>query len=356
MKLEQLRAILSQIGLTIPDPNHSGWAHLICPFGPWKHYGGRDNSPSFALKVEDDGISAYKCMGCGSHGRVSNLVRELGQLRGEDYTELARTADDAERMSVTAVDFEQRQLSVAGQVRKQITPIDEAMYDGIFDDPFAHPAPAEYLRTRNVSPETAAWIGIGFDPEKKRLTFPVRDGKGALYGFTGRTILPNHKPKVLDYAGLPKRHLILGEDKWVRGRPILLVEGLFAYAHMIELGMHNDVNVGALLGSSVTEEKADRLNSYPEAKVMMLDPDKAGDAGLYGEIIPGEEDEQGRPRRKPGGALDLMVDHSPVYVTNYPEGVDDPDDLTRDQAMHMIRTAWKAVRPPELKKKAVDKR
>ena len=104
---------------------------------------------------------------------------------------------------------------------------------------------------------TAEQIGLVFDEARDRILFPIRGRDNALYGFSGRIIEPvPDEPKVRDYEGLPKRHLILGSHLWHPGKPLLIIEGLFGYAHMIEIGAPEHANIGAILGSVVTEEKA----------------------------------------------------------------------------------------------------
>jgi hypothetical protein len=74
------------------------------------------------------------------------------------------------------------------------------------------------------------------------------------------TLTPN--PKSVTITALPKRHLILGEDRWEQGRPLVIIEGLMGYAAMTDKGIDLDVNIGALLGSFLTPEKAARIIDF----------------------------------------------------------------------------------------------
>ncbi|QIG76116.1 DNA primase protein [Rhizobium phage RHph_I4] len=341
-----LRSILGRLGIrNAPKPNAAGWLHVSCPFARYmpQHKSGIDRSQGFAIKVEKDGPSAFNCPVCKMHGKISGLAFSLGRFHGRDYSEIARDADMADLDALNFLpDFE------AMEVEQPPTPLEDAMFDGIFEDPWRnhnrYPQAVRFLQSRGVSQATCEKLGLGYDPEKKRITFPVRGFNKELYGFSGRTILPDHKPKVLDYENLPKRWLILGVEFWVPGRPVVMVEGLFAYAHFHEIGAAENYNVGALLGSFLTEEKANILRTYDEPIYWMTDPDGAGDDCLFGRILPGQEtepDEDEEPpellRDRKTSALYIMNGHVPQYVPNYP--VDDPDDLTLQQFQWMIDTA-----------------
>jgi DNA primase len=143
-------------------------------------------------------------------------------------------------------------------------------------------------------------------------------------------VVPDAKPKVRDYYGLPKRHLILGADRWQAGRAVLVVEGLFAFARMIDLGMEDRVNVGALLGSVLTPEKADILRHFDQSVFLLLDNDKAGDDGIFGIMNPDGS------RKEDSGAVGQLAEHVPVLIPEWPEGKDDPDQLTRAEVDAML--------------------
>ena len=70
----------------------------------------------------------------------------------------------------------------------------------------------------------------------------------------------------------------------------------------------------------------------------MTDPDDAGDACLFGRYNNDKEKFEG------GGAIDMLYDHVPLVVPEYPEGCDDPDDLTYDEVYSMVMEAPLYVR------------
>lgn len=357
MKYDDLRYVFARLGEPdLPPPNHAGWTHIACPFAPWKHRGGVDRSKGFAVKVEDNGPSAFTCPVCKMHGRIEHLARTLGVLRNVDYSEVVR---DIERIEVSGAMFlppwDQRHTRMTDRVEVLPDPLDDLTFDpyAIFDDIGDHPDASNFCLSRYVTPHGAEKADMRFDPDKRRIVFPVWDGDGNLYGFTGRTIIPDHKPKVLDYANLPKRLLILGEHRWVPSKPIILVEGLFAYARFLEEDVDEDMNVGAVLGSVLTPGKAARIRNWNLPTYLCFDPDPAGDQGIHGTLKNRNPDPHGEPvweRDVESGAVWQLVDHVPVFAPPYPEGVDDPDFLTRDMVRDMVAAARPEPKPRPARK------
>ncbi len=345
MKAQPLEQTLLTLGIGWKEPNAAGWVHLPCPFAPWLHRGGADKSAGCAFKIEDEGTSAFNCPACKSHGRIEKLVRDLARLREQDYTTLLTFVVDAEAGAMMLPDYDKMRERIVTPALPE--PLVDEFFEGLFEDPFEHVEPANYLTGRRVSPEGATKAKIGWDPDKRRIIFPVRDRDGHLFGFTGRTVIPGWEPKVLDYAGLPKRHMILGEDQWTPGKPVVIVEGLMAFARFLTEGVDNFANVGALLGSEMTDEKADRLRQWGLATFLILDPDDAGDQGTWGKVEQWQDRATGEimQRRDFGsGAVGKLQDHIPVYVPIYPDGVIDPDDLTGQQVHAMVMNTMTPAR------------
>jgi len=323
-----LHRVFAMMNLPAPEPNAAGWFHIACPFAPWTHHNGVDRSKGFAVKVEDTGISAYTCPVCGKHGRISGLARALGQYRRLDYTEAADEADKRDMLGAEIKGFEE-QFEVVDYMPE---PLDESLFEGVFDPVRDHPEAVQFMRRRRVLGDTCDKLKIEYDPDKRRIVFPVRDARGQLFGWSGRTIIPDHKPKVLDYAGLPKRHLILGEDRWREGVPKLIVEGLFGFARMHEIGVEEHMDIGAILGTELTEEKAMILKKHASSVYALVDPDDAGTKCLFG-----ARTDTGYAG---GGMIDMLGGEVPILTCPYPQDVGDVDDLTLEQVItHCVPNA-----------------
>lgn len=350
MNQRDLTRIMHDLGVQVAPAKRKGWMDGPCPLAPWKHQSGMDRHPSFGVKIEEGGISAYHCYTCKAHGRISSLARALGHFRNRNHDEIAKQADFADLMNITHAPFEQKDM------RDPLPePIIEEMYDGMFLLVSASEAATTYLIQRGISPATALKLGLLYDPDptENRILFPVRDREGNLYGWSGRAIdprpvLPPHRPdpKVRDYEGLPKRHLILGEHLWRPGHPTFIVEGLFGYAHLMDIGADAYFNVGALLGSTMTEEKAERIKQWNEVTILALDNDQGGDAGIFGTLGP-----DGETRDTSLSAIKQLRDHVPLIVPEWPVWAEDgrhfggdhrageqkidPDQLTLEDCLAM---------------------
>ena len=317
MDEQAIRGHLRALGVG-PVTKQRGWLNAPCPLAPWNHRAGKDSSPSFGIEISTSGHSHYYCFTCKNSGRVHDLAAELGRLRGHDYTAIQRQAVRDDILSIPSYEG-------FTDTPRPPEPLDSAEYEDLYEPVEQCPEAIAYLSSRRVSLETARILGLSYDPEDHRLVFPVRDRAGGLFGYTGRSIDPpgcaqSGRPKVKDYLGLPKRHLLLGEERVEYGKPIIVVEGLFGYARLVEIGAERLASVVALLGSEMTAQKADRLRRINAPTYLLVDDDEAGDVCLWGVVRNGEHSGE--------GAISKLLGHVPVVVPAYPEGVGDVDDFT----------------------------
>lgn len=350
-----------------------GWVDFVCPMAPWRHKGGRDRNPSAGATITPDGPSGWHCFTCKSHGLVSGLIEDLGRLRGADYSELLAGVRNGEAMAAFSQDYGDFETGHA--VAAAVEPLIEEMFEGVWPDAWDEPRGRAYLERRGIGEETCRSLGLLFREDYPRdrgrpwvredILFPVRNREGQLMGFTGRTTRQDVQPKVYD-PDLPKRHLILGEHRWRDGMPKLLVEGLFGYAHLIEIGAEALCDVGALMGSVLTPEKADIVRLHDAPTYLLLDNDTAGEAGLFGTL---RED---GTREAEAGAVHQLVRHVPLYVPEWPllappadeedygqeydaeeepaARKEDPDQLTLEEVRSILADTPMYVPPPEKKR------
>jgi len=326
-----LLGVLRRLGIQAARHSRKGWVDFRCPLPHVDAEGVPhfDRSMSAGAKIEARGISAWHCYACKRHGRITGLIRDVGRQRNEDVTGLidfARQADMASEIAMTEMEFER-------EPERPPEPLVEEAYQGVYLDAWDDEDARAYLQSRGISGETAHSLGLLYDDDvtQRRVLFPVRDEQGRLFGFTGRAIDAETKPKIKDYHGLPKRRLILGRERWKPDRPVIIVEGLFGYGHLVQIGTEEFANVGALLGSTLTEEKAQIIRSFDEKTYLFLDNDPAGDAGIFGPLT--EEGE----RETAKGAVAMLRDYVPVLVPTWPEGKDDPDQLDVTEVEEMIK-------------------
>jgi hypothetical protein len=251
-------------------------------------------------------------------------------LREEDYSKLAIRADLAETPREFPA-FEEESFATVAKPE----PLNEAAYDGLYPPAWEVEAAREYLISRKIGEATAITIGLLYDEEERRILFPIRDKKNRLYGFSGRSILPKNMfppgyPRHRDY-NFRKEHFLLGEHLYQKGKPIWLVEGLFAYARMVEIGARKYVNPIAPMMSSLSVFQKEKLVDFGETVYVCFDPDQAGDIGMFGPIRNGEH--------IGGGVIDKIKKELTVMVPPYPEELTDIDDVTLNQFLWMGKNA-----------------
>lgn len=181
-----------------------------------------------------------------------------------------------------------------------------------------HPAAIEYLKKRGVSGDTAKAFGIGFAPEswdsltrffdkplhaieagllipkddgkaydrfRNRVMFPIRDTRGRVIGFGGRT-LGDDPAKYLNSPETPLFHkgrnlfgLYEAKQSVKSELPYLLVvEGYMDVVMLAQHGIHNAV---ATLGTATTREQLALIYKSTRKVVFCFDGDRAGRSAAW---------------------------------------------------------------------------
>ena len=310
-----------------------------CPFH------GVDTHPSFWLERS---TGKWGCFACSAHGSgLQWLLKELG-VRKKGIEHLLKEAEK-DRKKVSAIAEIQRKKKA------------KADFTG------AHVLPDSILGLWDMCPEALLDAGfdmellqrhdIGFDEERLRITFPIRDIDGNLIGISGRTVIDSW-PKYKVYQGYHDRvtddgetvrdpgelglwfpdysstdirdHLYRGNFVYHQcfdgtGDYVIIVEGYKAALWMVQLGYEYTV---ALMGSkmSATQERLIRRMGVPT--YVLLDNNDAGQGGA----------DQACSR--------LGNCTHPVYRCWYPEGHGEdaqPDDLTAEEAQAVLEGATRAA-------------
>lgn len=330
MNEQHLREVLSDLDIEVVHKNGRGWLIASCPFAPYRHEFGTDRDPSFFVKVNTTGFSGYNCMSCHAKGNIHKLVTSLARYREADYDKLVI------RVARKEIPDRFEQWDIARALRfDDMDPLDCELYFRMYPDAWDGKEARAYLKARGVTKLASETLELRFDPDSKRIMFPVYSADRSLYGFTSRTILipGKRRPKVKDYAGLKKERCLLGENLIEDGKPILLVEGLFALAHMVSIGAREVCNPVASMGSSLSRYQTDIIADFALTTYLLYDLDAAGDIGLFGEFNKRTGKFEG------GGAFDKLRKHVPTMVCKYPKGVDDPDKFTLEDLVWAMNNA-----------------
>lgn len=276
----------------------------------------------------------HRCTrGWGLHG----LLKELGAPG-------AVLADVTEALqSHIAAGLLHSKLRETFAVEDRIPILNDAllgMYDGYW--------PKKLLEA-GFSKEILREFDVGYDTDRGRTTFAIRDHLGRLASVSGRAS-DNSDPQryrvytARDYGGgapkdyEPSKGLVLyGMFRFYAARmlgqcdpraPIVLTEGFKACMHTVMAGVQHTV---ALMGPYITDAQMHLLQRTTSRVVLFLDDDNAGREGTS----------KAMPQLRSAGIR--------VRVANYPnpEDLASPDDLGQHEVLSAIKDAvtehtWRA--------------
>ncbi|GEA16510.1 DNA primase [Moorella sp. E308F] len=279
----------------------------LCPFH-------KEKTPSFTVSPDKQ---MFYCFGCGAGGDV---LAFLMKQDGLSFPEAVKTL--AARVGIDLAGAEESPAAKRQREWKerlyQLGAIAASFYYRLL---MRHPVGAAarlYLQQRGVKGETARLFELGYAPDtgtalvdylrrqgftprdidqaglsasrpplgtadrfRGRLMFPIKDSRGRVIGFGGRT-LSGGQPKylnspetVLFHKGRHLYGLHLALPGIRRKGQAILVEG---YMDMIAAWQHGIDNVVASLGTALTPEQARELKKYAREVIIAYDADSAGEA------------------------------------------------------------------------------
>jgi DNA primase len=355
--LEELRArtpLAALIGRRVKLVRSGRQWKACCPFH-------NEKSPSFY--IYDDG---YHCFGCGAHGDAIGFVMQsqgatfmdaVGMLAGEAGLEVPKP-------SAEAAQAEQRRLDLHGVLEAAA-----AFYARALHGP-AGAAALAYLRRRGLTDATIARFGLGWAGEGRgalaqalaaeavtpaqllaagllrprdddspghelffnRVMFPIRDRRGRVISFGGRT-MGDGQPKYVngpETAVFSKRRTLYGlafaRDAARAKQPIVVVEG---YMDVIALHQAGFTGAVAPLGTALTEDQLDLLWQMSPAPVLCFDGDSAGARAAA---------------RAADLALPKLAPDRTIRVATLPDG-EDPDTLIKAHGTARFSAVLDNARP-----------
>ncbi len=324
-----------------------------CPFHGEK-------SPSF--HVYDD---HFHCFGCGVHGdAISFVMQSEGASFPEAVERLAGEAGlEVPKQSPRAVETERQRLDLHGVLELAQASFTRRLHEreGV--------AGLDYLRRRGLTSETIARFGLGWSGDGRgalvaelarggvepgrmleagllreaeegparelywnRVTFPIRDRRGRLVSFGGRT-LGDAKPKYINGPESPvfskKRNLYaidLARAGLRAGQRLVVAEG---YMDVIALHQAGFTGAVAPLGTALTEEQLEELWRLAPDPVLCFDGDAAGARATA---------------RAAELCLPLLTPERTLRLAALLGG-DDPDTLIQKQGAAAFQAVVDAARP-----------
>jgi DNA primase len=330
-RVKQLSDILSVVGRAV-SLKQSGASHKgLCPFH-------QEKTPSFYVFPR---TGTWHCFGCGAGGDVIAFVMRYGNLSFREALE-----ELADQCGVVL----ERKGSWTGPETGLLDVLRDAQK--WFADRFRSregAAAREYLQGRNLL-ESADSLGVGYSPEglaghlrslgysdsqaeqaglllpgsdgrrerfRHRITFPIRDRRGRVVSFGGRT-LGEQGPKYLNGPDTDVYHkggILYGySDAAPAAREsglVILVEGYFDHARVAAGGFQAVV---ATCGTALTEIQARTLRGMAEDTVICYDGDQAG------------------TRAAVKAAVTILAAGGFPRIVRLPEGMD-PDDHISSRGM-----------------------
>ncbi|NSW51478.1 MAG: DNA primase [Anaerolineae bacterium] len=331
----------------------------FCPF--------HDNTRTPAFSVFPE-TGTWHCFGCGEGGDVFSY---LMKREGWDFKETLQYL--ANRAGVELEPRSPKQQEQAEEYSRLRQLLEEAVLfyqHRLLNTPDGEPA-RQYLERRGVTRVTIEKFGIGFAPDKwsdamdhflsqgysseellnvglitaneerhtnydkfrNRILFPIRDARGKMAGFGGRTLDPDGIPKYLNSPQTTlfnKSHLLYGMDlarKAIRDTDqAVIVEGYMDVIIPHQAGFTNTVSP---MGTALSVQQLRQLKKITQHIVLALDPDAAGEkATLRGlEIARQTMDHENELAFDARGLLHqearLQAD---IRVCQLPEGLD-PDEI-----------------------------
>jgi DNA primase len=287
--------IVDLIGSYLPLKKVGRYYRALCPFHTEK-------APSFYVSPERQ---IYHCFGCGAGGTALTFVMNFEKL---SFPEAVKSL--ANRLGIA---IELDKVSITNQPLYDTT----EFAANFFTQQLQRSELAQnYLRQRNLKPETIERFRLGYAPGGNRLygeakrrnikeelllatglvvkkeagyydwffdriIFPIFSLSGKIIGFGGRVLDPTQEPKYLNSPETPifrkgeNFYGLFQAKNYLRENKPIVVEGNFDLLSLVDKGI---LNVVAPLGTALTNEQALILRRYANCAIIAFDGDTSGRA------------------------------------------------------------------------------
>lgn len=332
-RLDIVDVVERRMTLKKTGKNYSG----LCPFHDEK-------TPSFSVSPDKQ---FFHCFGCQESGTALSFVMKFDRLEFVEAVEQIAGDLGLEVLREKSVGFSK--------------PKDPGLYDILqraeryFRHSLRDAVPAvQYLKERGLTGEVARDFGIGYAPDgwqnleenldgvteqqllnaglaitndsgrtydrfRDRVMFPIRDTRGRVIGFGGRTLVSGDGPKYLNspetevfHKGNELYGLYEARKALRRIDRLIVVEG---YMDVVALAQFGIANVVATLGTASGTPHFQKLYRYSDEVVCCFDGDQAGRQAAWKALE---------------NALPTLNEHRQLKFVFLDEG-QDPDSLIREQ-------------------------
>ena len=312
--IEELKSqinIVDVIGRVVPLKRAGANYKGVCPFH-------NEKTPSFVVSEQKQ---IFTCFGCGATGDVIEFTKRyynldfpeaVGKLAKEHGIEIKiggsgnQEREKYYEINKEAARFFYRAFTEGknpGYSYMKKRGIEDAILKkfGIGYADESWDSLYQYFKNKGVEEKVLLELGLisekngkYYDKFRNRVIFPIINTSGKVIGFGGRAIgdaMPKYLNSPENMVFQKKNNIyalnISKQDVGKEGYAIL-VEG---YMDVISLYQHGVRNVGASLGTALTENQARLLKRYTRNVVLSYDADTAGrNAALRGIDVLGSED------------------------------------------------------------------
>lgn len=282
-----VETVLDKYNLDYEVKGDTAW--LCCPFH-------NEKTPSFAFNLER---KIYKCWGCKVSGNIISFIKEYELLNNSDELSYYNASRHLAKIcnipiNLTRKEKEQMTLDEMNDISslfeydvsdkksdKQETFLDTAIKKYYYRT-------SNYMQNKGYSKEVLDYLEMGFCLDKKdvmnnRCVFPVRDIKGNLVGWTGRTVIKGVQPK---WSHAPAKRFkkalnLYNVDKAyshiLKKGSVNVVESVGNTIGLLQSGRYNTV---ATLGSTISKEQCAMLQEFGVKIVFWYDWDTGGFEGI----------------------------------------------------------------------------
>ena len=302
MDLERVVKILDILGTPKVTISGAGWVRAHCPFARWTHAGGSDSFPSFAIRIDDDNESQFKCQACGRKGHLKGLVYQLQAVTQKEFPDLQKLVatdgigrPEASRKRANNATFYSDKVKFAGITTTSKTVKKFAREPPpILPEKMLHQYREMDLEImlylhgpdRKLNDETLDRWEIGWDDRSGRITIPIRDLEGNLVGLSRRLFGKPRKrfrkgkgkeydePKYLHSKGFRRDFFLYGEhliDKTIRHAYV--TESFFDVMYLDQLGYPNAL---AIMGSYLSLLQKAKIEKFFDEISVVRHGDVAG--------------------------------------------------------------------------------
>ncbi len=335
--------IVDLIQVRVPIKKRGGNYLGICPFH-------QEKSPSFTVSQPKQ---FYHCFGCGKHGNAIGFLMDFDRLDFVDAVEeLARqqglevpreqslSAEKKEDFQILfdvmtrAAGFYEAQLKIHPHRKSAIDYLKKRGLSGVTAKRFGlgfaaggwenllqflSPNPSEIKALKHAGLLSHNDSGKVFDKFRNRIMFPIRDKRGRVVAFGGRTLDQEEGPKYLNSPETPLFHkgkmlygLYEAKRAQAKFQQILVVEG---YMDVVMLAQHGISYAVGALGTATTADHIRLLKQESHEILFCFDGDDAGREAAW---------------RALKVTLPFMTGELDIRFLFLPEG-EDPDTLVQQE-------------------------